>query len=67
MIIKCYNEFYGDTLYKTQFKKSDGLQKIDVNLKEANTIIIEFSVDQKSNLNNFFYNCFAKMFHPLFA
>ncbi|ABW17789.1 NPCBM/NEW2 domain-containing protein [Alkaliphilus oremlandii] len=53
VITKCYNEFYGDTLYKTQFKKSDGLQKIDVNLKGANSIIIEFSVNQKSNLNNF--------------
>lgn len=52
-IIKCNNEFYGDLLYKTQFKKSDELKQIDVNLKGANNIIIEFSVDQKSDLNYF--------------
>ncbi len=52
-ITKCYNEFYGDTLYKTQFKKSDGLQKIDVNLKGAKSIIIEFTVEQSSDLNYF--------------
>lgn len=53
VITKCYNEFYGDTLYQAQFNKSDGLQEIDVNLKGTHTIIIEFAVDQKSNLNNF--------------
>ncbi|MBU5675990.1 NPCBM/NEW2 domain-containing protein [Alkaliphilus sp. MSJ-5] len=52
-VIKCNNEFYGDVLYKTKFKKSDGLQKIDINLKGANNIIVEFSVEQSSNLNYF--------------
>lgn len=52
-VTKCYNEFYGSTLYETKFKKSDGLQKIDVDLKGAQNIIIEFSVEQSSGLNYF--------------
>lgn len=52
-IIKCNNEFFGEEIYKTKFKKSDGLKKIDINLKEAKNIIIEFSVDKESDLNYF--------------
>ena len=52
-VIKCNNEFFGEELYKTKFKKSDGLQKIDVDLKGARNIIIEFSVDKNSDLNYF--------------
>jgi len=52
-IIKCNNEYYGDELYNTKFKKSDGLQEINVNLKGANNIIIEISIDKNSDLNYF--------------
>ncbi len=52
-ITKCNNEFFGEEIYKTKFKKSDGLKKIDVNLKKSKNIIIEFSVDTDSDLNYF--------------
>ena len=50
-IIKCNNEYFGDELYSTNFKMSDGLQEIDINLEGANNIIVEFSIDKNSDMN----------------